>query len=78
MLNLASASMKVLKKSQDVRAQYMFLYIIYANYNYKPLVDFWKPVILWNKLKEVDLKRDLKLAQVKKKGENKVLVDIYF
>lgn len=66
-LNLALAIVIALRKNQNVRAQFIFFYTIYTNYNYNLLARVKKPEISWDKFKRLALKRDLKVTQKEKK-----------
>ena len=77
-LNLVLAGMITSKKSQNIKAEFMFFYTIYINYVYQLLVKIRKSKISWDKLKRLALKKDPKVAKKEKKGENKVLVYICF
>ncbi len=75
----ASGLDAAIKGSQDVSAQVTLFYIIYTNYDPKKwLAGVKKPVISWDKFKELASKGGKIVSQEKKEGENGVLVCICF
>lgn len=66
-LNLASASIIVIRDSKDIKVLFILFYIILTNYNYKSLVTVRKSVIFLNKFQELVLKKGSKIAKEGKK-----------